>query len=718
MVVASGQFPYRYDITLPIRGNIGQSGNILEAGMFVIYAEFRKFGIEPLDFFTFNKYSHPNIAASGFEPKGNGATLAGNVGGPAIVALDNILEMRSALHDIPNGLWYSAYGSECHLGQGTTRNYVTSSLFTTSYPGIHPSGEFAVVDFGGGSYGADDPTFLRPELTTITGGNDHLDTDLHWLGGSGILFDIDIGEVVFQPPTFFGGLNTIYANSTFIPSFQKTDGSLITLTGRETNDAPYSEYNFNAVNSGKVQIDGYGFLPQTKVNLITGNESNFYSTVGANSDFTFHSSGARQLNGSAGLTDHTARTYWTPQTQSSGFYSAIAINPKTPLVQIPSGIISIWPEISKFIGFNFELGRSISITSDNKVKKTSLSSNGYQVFDDAVWMTSPSVKLGITASNISRGIHVLSPHNGKIVWYRPADNAVATTGNMPIASSEYDTGTTAGTPGAFETHYGLERYSGNYIRVSRVWNETITDLGAGFFDVENTVYFQRYSAPAMNHTETLSYWMHSNSVANETGEIGNIISDLFYDGTYYWLTSKNGRKHRFTNALVFDGTYVGAGNNTGRNTYIDGEYLYWYSGGGLTIGDPLLSDANMTNRGIGSGIGKWSIVSDPADIYADRGQVSNDSAKPIIAETFVGVARDTDTRIHDIIEVTSAQATHVTPGIWALITFASPTGFQRLWLLRIVEETNYYRTEEAIFFGIEATQNSEYPRDIIFGDID
>lgn len=745
MVVASGQYPYEYDVPLPITGPIGQSGNILEAAMFVLNAEIRKWGNEPLQFFQFNHYIHPDIAGSGFEPKADGSTLGGDVAGPSLVVIDHILTLRSWLRSFNNSLW-DLYGDDSSAGTAA-RQIFGESWYTTAYPG-HGSGFLVPVDLGFG-FSIQNGIPLRPELDDITGGDDHTDPDPHWLAGSGVFFDIDIGEVVFQPFPFHGphklfragggGVpgfsNPRFSFSPYYPAFQKMDGSLISMTGNEFAQAGAGSWrvntNFAAIASGKVQMDGYAILPDTQLRLVGGNKnlSTFGDTISAISDFTFFEGGHREVN-NGGTNDPTARTYWTPQAQSSGFYAVLPYTPLSaqPLLAIPSGAAGFFPQIDYRPPLNNRgLHNAINVTSDGKVLIANINgtSQGYQVFDDCIWMKSLSRNaLSGVSNSPSRGIMPLSPYNGSFMWYRPVDLALASPGNSPTLSSQYTTEVPpipTGTPGNFECHVGMEPIgTDDVLMLSKVYNSFFTDLGIGVGDqYDNEVFFQRYSGTSMTHSETSVAWTFVGADDTESGPVDNSISDMFFDGSSYWLVGKFlSRVHKFSSALAYQGGYQGSIG--GRRGFVDSEYIYWqHSDFGVSAGDPLLTDPNMSGHSIGSGIGKWSITADPADPLANVGTFSHDSAKPIIAETTIGFA-DIDSRIHDIIEITPAQATHVTPGIWVLFQVGSfPDASEALWILRVTEQSTFYRVEEAIDLNFRVDDTSaQYALDLIYREID
>lgn len=735
MVVASGQYPYEYEARdLPIRGPIATSGILLEQGMFVIHAELRLNNQDAGNAYTHlgeripSLYINPIITPSGFEPKADGSTLGGFVGGPGLVDIDNILAMRDALFSSSiTGLfrWYAT--DMPWFNESIGRLALLETWFTGLYP-ESPSGYVrkSVTSFDGG-------TPLRPELTSVINANDHIDTNLHWLGGSGIIFDIDVGEVIFQPFPFFGRIRGANMNSPIMgviqvrsgpiyPAFQKTDGSLITLTGREVRNA---NVNFDAIASGKLQVDGRALLPQSRLRLVIGNSSNYFPTLSPISTFVFFERGARQVDafGSFPQTDHHARTYWSPVVLSSGFYTAVVDNPRTSVARIAvsSGIASFFPPIDHRNGFeNQELGRCLSASSNGALVRFNDDgelSNGYQVFNDCIWMTNSNGSLSGLGSTATIGVFPFSPFNGSRVWFRPASLVVATSGNKPTVSSEYTGGVANGTPGDFGVHVGLETFdTDKYIRVSRVWTEVQT-TPTNFI---NTIRFQIYDRPTLTHTETSVGWAHNGGIATiDQGFIDTAITDLFFDGTHYWVSTRFTRLHRFTTSLVFDGTYtrsVAAGGS--RRAFINSEYIYWRGGKDATLAgsDPLLTDANMTNYTPASGIGKWTITSHPSNILMTTGRYTNDSAKPIRGDTVVGNVAETNSRIHDIIQISSSQ--HITAGIWVLIEFNNT-----LWLLRITEESDHYRILEAIrIHDVSSTPTggdaSDYPFEIIYHEID
>jgi hypothetical protein len=698
---------------------IGASGDVLEQGMFVLNAELRKWNFDNQALLQngYKVYTHPDVTPSGFEPKANGDTLTGLVGNvAALVDVDNIEQMRTLLDEL-----FDRYENDCDYD----RFNIMQSWLTAAYP-TSPSGHLSIFD-GGFFFQLNGRTFLRPPLQDITGGDEMTDTDLHWLGGSGVLFDIDFGEVIFQPFPFPGkssasrvSTNTnVFQAGPCYPSFQKTDGSVISMTGREASDwdSP-RDVNFAAVGSGKIQLDGYAILPETKIRLIEGkdNEWNFVGNGAA--DFTNPVQGLRVVNAGVGTNDDTARTYWTPKVQSSGVRRIITSTDSTdrPGIGVPSGgPVSLWPPGSyrefdgTFVGTSNQLlYRSFEEASDGTSIIDSRASLGYHVFDDCIWVTGPGA--AGSGSITAGGIHPISPHNGDLLWCRTADRTVATSGRLPIAPGVND-------PGHFQVHRGLVPFGANgLLRISPVWEQNRVGscgTGDGFNNTTFTVFFQQYNLPTMSYVEQASTY----TACDENGYLGpgEIIASLIHDGTNYFISERSirppstgGNVTRWTSALVFDGAFNGP--RTSQRFYANGDYLY---NGGTTASDPLTIDANMNNYGAASGIGKWSIDSEPASLTEDLGSFTHNSAKPIVAEVHVGYHANNQCKIHDIIFIASADATHVTPGLWVLIEFSTV-----MYLMRLTEEATFYKVEVSVRLSIVGTNDSTIPYQIIHLDVD
>lgn len=708
MVLASGQMPYEYPFTIPLRAgvnawpgvgvSIGASGDVLEQGAFVINAELRKWGLTDENLLSngMKVYTHPDIVPSGFDPKPTGDTLAGLVGNVAALAdVDNIPHLRFMLDEV-----CGRYANDSDY----QRNDHLRAWLVSAY-GL-PSGHRRTTQVGPG-VSITNSTWTRPELNDVTGGDPIETTDIHWLGGSGVLFDVDMGEVIFQPFPFPGeGFKFSAITNTqrfhfapFYPSFQKTDGSLITLTGREIQAADNGTWkartNVGAIGSGKVQLDGYAIRPDTNVRLINGLDDAWSFEGDGTPDFTLPVQGLRAVSDGNGKNDNTARTYWTTKLQASGVYRVITDTPLSiaPNIVMPSGSpVSLWPQG----GYRFEtingvrtyapvinraLHRSFSVASNGGTIIKPALSNGYQVFDDCIWMTTRQLA-GSGNFDAFAAVLPISPYNGNFMWFRPAERVIATKGNV------------GDNPGHFQVQLGFEpKGTTEILRLSKSYLSEITSTTCGAMSNDDerttTVYVQRYSWPGLSHLGETVVAMPFCEENGETGGLGNTIVSFTFDGTSYWIGSNTGRRTRLTSALAFDGFF--AGPNTGRLHRGNGVDLYTVAGG-AQIGDPLLDDVNMDGiASASSGIGTWSIFSEPTDISNDAGVATHDSAKPIRAETHVGHRVASTCRIHDIIYIAPGNATHQTPGLWVLISFN-----RNLFLFRLDEQATEYLVTTSI----------------------
>jgi len=715
MVVASGQLPYHYDGELPVRQrrggwpglevpNIGPSGDMFEQGMFVLNAELRKWDFHSLSNLTYQAYSCPNVASSGFEPKANGQTFQGHVGRQPLLTINNLQQMRDNLEVFLFGQYEidSDYDASDFL----------YSWLTSAYP-ASPSGYpqfFYDWDF---NFGVEFPaTWLRPVLEDVTNGNFVTDTDLHWLGGSGVLFDIDYGEVLFNPfpfprETFHfspASNNILFSFGPIYPLLQTSAGIIPSIdAARYQTDIDIGTFktqtNFNAIQSGYLQMDGYMLLPGTLFRLTTGNDSNYFGTLSSTTDFNFFVSGQRAVADGAGYNDGTARVYIEAIPQNSGMYRVNTTNPKSviPFTSIPSGYVSFWPNGDTFSGIfssNRMLDRSVSITSDGGLKLDPRESTGFHVLDDAFWIAGPNAS-ALSGTFITKGLTVMSPYNGEMIWYRPAERVIATSGNMPGGPAPI------GSPGIFGVHVGLEEFGLDFVRVSRVWSENVAPVDI----YTNTVYFQMYDQTSLDHSEQSSTW----TIENPAGSVGAAIDGLIFDGTNYWMWFEGSKVHRFDNSLTYTGSFTG---NIARRRHASGSQLLYTLGGNVTVTDPIL--AMSPPGGSTSGIGTWSILTEPPNITLDVGTYSHDSAKRLRAETHFG--HQSVAIIHSIREITGS--TNVPNGIWMLIQFG-----QVLYMCRIREDPTEWVVVQSIRLDHTAgtialpSVPSDFPYEFIRHDI-
>jgi hypothetical protein len=717
MVVASGQMPYEFDAPLPIRAlpnawprtdtpNIAVSGDTMEQAMFVLNAELRKWNYFDLDDLTYQAYWHPDIASSGFEPKGDGETLTGLVGPTAtVLAVNNVEQMRRNLQI----KLFDQYADDSVYD----RSDFLRAWLETAYP-ESPSGHLHVIQIAppANIFAFVGRTFLRPAAEHITGG-DYVDNDIHWLGGSGVYFDIDCGEVAFNPFPFLGQNrfnNPANGSHRFnfapiTPAIQTTAGSLPSVeASRYESDIGVGNFradtNFQALGSGKVQIDGYALVDGTTIELVRGDDRNI-DGITYTSEYTNHVQGLRQVAAGNGSNDPSARCYRTPTAHPSGMYRLLVHSQKgdVPFTAIPSGFVSLWPQ--GLVAFtdtgllapqsNFTDGQQLTSASDGTTIMDASAARGVHVLDDAIWITSPNDNGG-SGTYHSAGLFVVSPYNGDLVWYRPAERVVATSGNQGNG------------PGIFGAHVGLFKLGTDFVRLSTSASQFVTSEASPIPDTGVfTIHWQRYNQTTLDYTEQSTNWT---IIQDNQSDTVNAIHGAFSDGANVYSWRELGTVHRFTTGLAFDGYFEGP--IARRRHYAGGNLLYTIAGS-VQAGDPII------NIGSSSGIGKWSIATEPATITTDNGTYTHDSAKPLRAETHFG--HQTSAVIHHIFDVTGS--THAKDGVWMLIQFV-----RNLYLCRIVEGASSWDIIESMKFRdlfdstVGVGNPNEFPIEGIFHDID
>jgi hypothetical protein len=712
MTVGSGQMPYQYGIKLPIRApvggwpglarpNIGPSGNVMEAAMFVLHAEMRKWGNDLL-IVPYSVHVHPDIAASGFEPKAGGETLAGLVGPTAAdIVVDHIETMRVNLFEL-----FDSYAIDLNFNE----EEVLEAWLTSAYP-ESPSGHIRVIGFGFSNAGQ---TFLRPPLEDVTGGNFITTLDTHWLGGSGVLFDIDAGEVTFNPFPFprrfvnatIDGQYTLFFSPIY-PYIQTTAGNLPTvIPARYESINQFNQYrvntNFNAIASGYVQIDGYCLIPETTIELVYGNDFNFYDTVSDVSDYTGHIQGLRAVGNTIGENDPSARIYRLPSAQSSGLYRLLTHNRRVdvPDTAIPSGFISLFPpgrviknNLGDLVLVNQIDGQQYTITSDGGLDIESGSAKGIHVFDDTIWITSPYLQGSGDLS--TRGLYPISPFTGELIWYRPAELTLSTSGNVGPG------------PGAFGSHNGLFQIGTDFVRLSKTYTAfsvVTSPTTTGTYQL----HWQLYDETTLGHQEVSKWFEVVTTTGGTPQPIFDDLAGVLFDGTNIYTYREFGQIAAFDTNFDFVENYF-TGNIARRRHYANGQLLYT-RGGNVTVGDPLSSMSPP--GGSSSGIGVWSIS---APNY------THDSAKRLRAETFFG--HRVSAIIHSIFDVSGA--THIANGVWMLIQFRSGLGGVQdteLFLCRIIESADEWTVVQAFRLSqsIQTTGDgdTEFPVEGILHEID
>lgn len=664
MVMQSGTAPYEYAIrggrfrvcdpylgTIPI----GPSGILLEQAQFVITAERRKWnrlsagGSHLLP--DFNIYINPIITPSGpYEPKANGSTLDNEIYPASAWILDHIQEIRTALNNL-----FSNYADDCDLDQYEYRAAWLQSLYPESTSG---------------NYSADDPdTFINAighwthRLPSETGNVEYLAHDV--LGSSGVIYDIDFAEIMFNPPPHISstsfdtmhGRRVSNAEDTFniqqgplFPAFQKTNGSVIALTNREpTFLRSHPNYSINHISSGAIRLDGYVISSGTSFYI--GNNANIFDA--SIDDFLSLSQGIRQVLFGGNFPD--ARIFIIPKTQNSGIYRIAAVNETVdfPNTTIESGKMSFWPTLTTY----WPSGLGVDATRIGST--TTLANLGYHIFDDAIWMldVSPNVTGGL--ENHPSGLAILSPFTGHRLWIRYAD---------VTAGTHTQTG--------WPRMTGLERANTNVIY--RLDPASITTSTA----VSGKLLFTQYNdnLDRVVETPTTASTLFQNDEF-PFGASSISVSDFFFDGTNYWVFNLNSPGFdvfKFTTSFDFVEKYSLSGIRGGRGAYVGGKQIVFYGEipGGVgtfvnTFGSGIQSFVTITDS------------SDPGGVTA--GTITLSEPKYINGAPFIGVSSFAE--IMDVFEVTGA--THVPNGIYAFLLWTHQVGTNsRLYLVRIEEATS------------------------------
>lgn len=458
MTVASGQSIYEYEWPTPFRVSSNDeaaiSGIHIEAAQFVLNAEMRKFTGATTDNgdntqlqYQWQVYANEDGlggSPSGYEPKARGETLDGKVGLKPQITLDDILLTRAIVHDM------FFFG---HFGTFETFSYYKDyeyywDWFRQLYP-ESPSGQLEKT-VGVPSDDDEISRFLRPPklatgsyIPSFAGWNlnDYnvgleTDPDIHWLGGSGVILDIDVGELMWNPYPAVIDANSIsdthgsisrwrIETGPLFPRFQKTDGSLISLNGLEEtwwNDDPPDDtirLNSDHVSLGRMRFTTYPAFLNTEV--LVGNLNDLAGDV-------YHMEGGTQVPVVAAGPDTIAQAspyvdtptenatlFLDPVVLSSGIYRITSRNLKSdfPYTTVESGIVSQYPNTNTF-------SRGGVIDSFGIV-------DGLEVFDEAFWITDwGDVSSGLGGPGPS-GLVVVSPFSGNNLWNRRATTAQVST---------------------------------------------------------------------------------------------------------------------------------------------------------------------------------------------------------------------------------------------------------------------------------------------------
>lgn len=651
MVLESGTPPYDYSVADPLRvrnpytniGVQGPSGIFLEQAQFVITAEIRKYDSDSHRLEDYNVYVNPVITPSGpYEPKADGSTL-GNLLNPAnLFILNHITETRTALD-----LLFAFYEAETENTEEECRidwlNKIAPEL-------PFPSG-----------YRRYDPGPSVPPNFVVT-------SDINTLGGSGTLFDIDFAEVMFNPYPMFSTNEFLdvhilgrfrIVNAPVWPCFQKTDGTLISLNGREpvgiglSDDYDVSRFTFN-----ELRLDGHVFLPETEYFIGRGLQDFFPDTT-----LTYVSSSPRTANN--GRIFQGSRVFATTTALSSGIYKLAARNTKenVPFTTIPSGLVSIWPPSGQAHpatnGHVFDAIPPFNIRS--KWYNNAEYEHGYQVFDDCFWITDHP-----NGNREPSGLAIASPFTGHALWLQFADLTLSTGSGLA--------GGAVGSAKSWGSHVGLERVGSTIYRVQ----EARAD---GSTAAVHTALIQTYN-------DDLDYLGQIESV--EFNSFPGDYVDMIYLPTlnewmFYSTTSPGNLGIDFTNddftTVLREGSafYIGAAELT-TFTAISNTSRIFGAGEleGITRSPAEFSDGNNSSGFTTRGSGIWDLeIGTPGSgtIFKDCRII--DMSKVLNQ----GDSASLECKIYDMMEV-PVSSTHTRSGAYVLASWSTTTS-ERLFLLRI-----------------------------------
>jgi len=548
MTVSSGLPPYDYGFTTPIRSDhpnpsIGPSGSLLEAAQFVITAEYRRMNklSDPAFNYDFTKYKYAGDTGEVYEPQPDGNNL--NDGEASLTILDHILDTRDALFLFNNPLFLE-YEKISNYSQAT----IARDWMEQLYPDL-PIDSF--------------PYFRRtaPTLSQTP------IVDSGVLGGSGVLMDVDFGEVMFNPFPFIARSDLVRTHgpddvfliwgSPAFPGFHKTDGSLISLNGREPvldfDGFSDEDYYVEPIASGKMKLDGYVLRSQTE--YLYSDSQYFDGTIG----FTSPIESDRSVTPDIGTLE-TGRVYVSPLSKSAGVWRIGAANRKAdfPSTTVESGIVSTWPQDAEAYDPN---ETDVSTATVNFQE-------GFHVFDDSMWILDRG--LDSPLNNVpSSGLCLIAPKTGHILW----DKFASTT----LSGDSLDSGGGTIDRGRWwRDHVGLEVVGTTIYRCKNRSTAGTIDPFSGFSRTKHMI-----------QTYNLDLDYSSEIITGNAGQLAynRTVTDIMYDGTDWWvfaLGSGPGIAHLNASFGMIESATFGFINAPGSPTfdggkaaYINGTYYVW-----------------------------------------------------------------------------------------------------------------------------------------------
>ncbi len=407
MVLQSGVIPYDYSFNVPFQADhkdlaVGISGIVFEQAGFVLADLFNRADLASSLYPDFFRYKSLDVAKIEYTPSGTDTNLASVLDPGLSLVIDQIIEYRIALRRISSRIGTDTQDTKIirdsfllDTESNTTQRAIADWLIN-SHPGRAPNAQAA----------ASDDKFTR--LVTgsdPTPGANILNMDVSLLGGSGVLLDIDFGEVIYQPYPYIAGISMATLDNPhdgtrsmhrgvivrpIYPSFQKSDGSVISI-----NNVEEDGYALNGgLASGGILFRGGNLHPA--VTYRVGLDDALTNTFTPNAmstlpDFVFpkvESASSPTLSGIV-LTP----TALAVEKYKVGVEYSLASFPNRG---IPSGFISVYPRN------NYPSGQA------------------YEVFDDAFWLY------------VIGGHMVMSPLTGRPLHFRRVEYQRDTSSSITV----------------------------------------------------------------------------------------------------------------------------------------------------------------------------------------------------------------------------------------------------------------------------------------------
>lgn len=375
MNLVSGVIPYGYLLRGPFHGETHSPGHLLqpsgllfEQAAWVLMAELRRLNASGMfntgiiaGIPSLNNYPDPRFPVFNvYEPSPLGLTLGSGIANPAfLLNLTNIGSIRNlmlALFFTPGGGlgadaaqdWFTETFRN-HPRGTTTNPFFSQDIFA------HPLSQVGSMTTG--------------EVVTSTDQEDAFFSGKPYypLGASGILYDIDIAELMYQPwprlntSAFSAGLSIFGGQSCPIfPQFQKTTGGLIAIS-----NAGRSQF----WNDGNFAIRGDILIPGTEALLTQVNDFDITNLAG---EMTFIESGLAALPDFAGNVSTIAEAAFSPVGLPIGTYRIGVRLPRESNINvvIPSGVRS-----SVFPGINQPTDQGLHVFDDALFIETNVSAS-------------------------------------------------------------------------------------------------------------------------------------------------------------------------------------------------------------------------------------------------------------------------------------------------------------------------------------------------------